>query len=107
MADDRPLVWIPFDVQDLGGAPEGLRYETVRPVGDDVPASVAEVEFYVPAYDLGAEQGELFGRMPRLKVVQTLTAGVDHVRGQIPEGVLLCNGRGIHTRGRSSAMRPT
>ena len=96
MADDRPLVWIPFDVQDLGGAPEGLRYETVRPVGDDVPASVAEVEFYVPAYDLGAEQGELFGRMPRLKVVQTLTAGVDHVRGQIPEGVLLCNGRGIH-----------
>ena len=66
------------------------------PVGDDVPASVAEVEFYVPAYDLGAEQGELFGRMPRLKVVQTLTAGVDHVRGQIPEGVLLCNGRGIH-----------
>ena len=34
--------------------------------------------------------------MPRLKVVQTLTAGVDHIRGQIPDGVLLCNGRGIH-----------
>jgi phosphoglycerate dehydrogenase-like enzyme len=96
MADDRPLVWIPFDVQDLGGAPDRLRYETVRPVGDDVPPSVADVEFYVPAYDLGAEQGELFGRMPRLKVVQTLTAGVDHIRGQVPEGVLLCNGRGIH-----------
>jgi phosphoglycerate dehydrogenase-like enzyme len=28
--------------------------------------------------------------------VQTLTAGVDHIRGQVPEGVLLCNGRGIH-----------
>ena len=34
--------------------------------------------------------------MPRLEVVQTLTAGVDHVRDQVPEGVLLCNGRGIH-----------
>jgi len=28
--------------------------------------------------------------------VQTLTAGVDHIRGEVPEGVLLCNGRGIH-----------
>ena len=34
--------------------------------------------------------------MPRLEVVQTLTAGVDHIRGQVPDGVLLCNGRGIH-----------
>ena len=96
MTDDRPLVWIPFDVQDLGGAPHELRYETVRPEGDDVPSSVGEVEFYVPPYDLGGEQGGLLARMPRLKVVQTLTAGVDHIRGQVPEGVLLCNGRGIH-----------
>ena len=28
--------------------------------------------------------------------MQTLTAGVDHIRGQVPDGVLLCNGRGIH-----------
>ena len=34
--------------------------------------------------------------MPRLKVVQTLTAGVDHIRSEVPDGVLLCNGRGIH-----------
>jgi phosphoglycerate dehydrogenase-like enzyme len=96
MTDDRPLVWIPFDVQDLGGAPDGLRYETVRPAGDDVPASVGEVRFYVPPYDLGGDQGGLLARMPRLKVVQTLTAGVDHIRGEVPDGVLLCNGRGIH-----------
>ena len=63
---------------------------------DRHPDSVAEVEFYVPSYDLGPEQGSVFARMPRLKVVQTLTAGVDHIRGQVPDGVLLCNGRGIH-----------
>jgi phosphoglycerate dehydrogenase-like enzyme len=29
-------------------------------------------------------------------VVQTLTAGVDNLRGVVPQGVVLCNGRGIH-----------
>jgi phosphoglycerate dehydrogenase-like enzyme len=97
MADERPLVWIPFDVEDLGGTPDGLRVEKVVPRSlDDLPAGVEDVRFYVPAYDLGPEQGAVFARMPRLEVVQTLTAGVDHVRGRVPEGVLLCNGRGIH-----------
>jgi phosphoglycerate dehydrogenase-like enzyme len=52
--------------------------------------------FYVPPYQVGPGQGSLFQLLPRLKVVQTLTAGVDHIRGEVPEGVLLCNGRGIH-----------
>ena len=34
--------------------------------------------------------------MTSLQVVQTLTAGVDNIRGSVPEGVTLCNGRGIH-----------
>jgi phosphoglycerate dehydrogenase-like enzyme len=96
MAEDRPLVWLPFDPEELGDPPEGLRYETVQPTGDDVPQSADEVEFYVLPYEMGPGQGTLFERMPRLKVVQTLTAGVDHIRSQVPEGVLLCNGRGIH-----------
>ena len=91
-----PLVWLPFDENKLGDPPAGLRYEQVVPTGDDVPDSVDEVEFYVPSYELGPEQGEVFARMSSLKVVQTLTAGVDHVRSQVPDGVLLCNGRGIH-----------
>jgi phosphoglycerate dehydrogenase-like enzyme len=54
------------------------------------------VEFYVPPYDVGEGQGAVLAAMPRLRVVQTLTAGVDHIRGEVPDGVLLCNGRGIH-----------
>jgi len=96
MAEDRPLVWLPFDPAELGDPPSGLRYETVVATAEDVPASAAEVEFYVPAYEVGSGQGAVFARMPRLKVVQTLTAGVDNVRDEVPEGVLLCNGRGIH-----------
>ena len=96
MADERPLVWLPFDVGELGEVPDNLRYETVLPTPDDIPDSAEEVEFYVPAYDLGPGHGRLLGRMPRLKVVQTLTAGVDHIRNEVPQGVVLCNGRGIH-----------
>jgi phosphoglycerate dehydrogenase-like enzyme len=34
--------------------------------------------------------------MPRLKVVQTLTAGFDRVRPHVPAGAVLCNARGVH-----------
>jgi phosphoglycerate dehydrogenase-like enzyme len=96
MADDGPLVWLPFDPEELGEAPTGLRYEVVTPEPDHLPASAGEVELYVLPYDVGRGQDEVLARLPRLKVVQTLTAGVEHVRGAIPDGVLLCNGRGIH-----------
>jgi phosphoglycerate dehydrogenase-like enzyme len=92
----EPLVWLPFDVGELGEPPEGLRYETVVPTPGDLPESAADVEVYVPAYNLGPGQGAVMSAMPRLKVVQTLTAGVDHIRREVPDGVLLCNGRGIH-----------
>jgi len=90
-----PLVWLPFDPADLGEVPAGLRYETVDPT-EDVPDSVEEVRFYVPPYSVGPRVSEVMARMPRLEVVQTLTAGVDNVRTALPEGVTLCNGRGIH-----------
>lgn len=97
MTDKRPLVWMPFDAEELGSPPSALRYERFLPEEHDgVPASVAEVEFYVPPYRFSPADYELIDRMPELKVVQTVTAGVDHVRPFVPEGVLLCNGRGIH-----------
>ncbi len=91
----EPLVWLPFDPTELGEPPAGLRYEVV-PTLDEVPASAAEVELVVTPYDLGDQLGAAVARMDRLRVVQTLTAGVDAVRGSVPDGVTLCNGRGIH-----------
>ena len=60
------------------------------------PTSVAEVEFYVPSFFPSAAGVEVLSRMPRLKVVQTLTAGVDWLRPHLPPGVALCNARGAH-----------
>jgi phosphoglycerate dehydrogenase-like enzyme len=97
MSDARPLVWLPFDAEELGSPPSGLRYERFLPEdGDAVPESATEVELYVPPYRFQAGDCEVMSQMDRLRVVQTLTAGVEHVRPYVPAGVQLCNGRGIH-----------
>lgn len=90
-----PLVWLPFDPSELGEVPSGLRYEVVNPTRD-VPASVTDVEFYVTPYNMGPAVADVLPAMTSLKVVQTLSAGVDNIRARVPQGVLLCNGRGIH-----------
>jgi phosphoglycerate dehydrogenase-like enzyme len=93
----QPLVWLPFDPDLLDPAPAGLRYEVVVPSeADRVPDSVSDVELYVPPYRFSERDSALIPQMTSLKVVQTMTAGVEHVRPYVPEGVLLCNGRGIH-----------
>ena len=89
------LVWLPFDPDLLGDPPAGLRYEVVDPT-EHVPDSVADVAFYVPPYLVTGSVAEVLPRMRSLEVVQTLTAGVDNLRGRVPSGVTLCNGRGIH-----------
>jgi phosphoglycerate dehydrogenase-like enzyme len=89
------LVWLPFDPAELGDPPPGLRYEVVDPTVA-VPDTVSEVAFYVPPYQVGPRLAEVMERMSGLRVVQTLTAGVDNLRDRVPAGVTLCSGRGIH-----------
>ncbi len=87
-------MWLPFDPADLGDLPDTLRYEQID--ADALPASAEEVEFYVLPYRFRRADGEALARLPGLKVVQTMTAGVEHISPFVPDGVLLCNGRGIH-----------
>ena len=61
----------------------------------DPPDTLAEVELFVPPY-LADNGLRLIPQMPALRVVQTLTAGVDDIRPHIPEGVTLCNAHGVH-----------
>jgi phosphoglycerate dehydrogenase-like enzyme len=90
-----PLVWLPFEPELLGDPPAGLRYEVVDPTAA-VPDTVGDVRFYVLPYAMSGEVADVLPRMASLEVVQALSAGVDNVRGAIPDGVTLCNGRGIH-----------
>lgn len=76
-----------------GRLPEGV--EVGRYDGGLLP-EVADVEFYVPPYMGGDEIYRVIAQMPSLRVVQTLTAGVELVSPLVPAGVMLCNARGVH-----------
>jgi phosphoglycerate dehydrogenase-like enzyme len=89
-----PLVWLPFEPEVLGDLPASLRYEHVDP--DDLPETRDEVELYVLPYRFRPADGDVLKELRSLKVVQTMSAGVEHIRRFVPDGVILCNGRGIH-----------
>ncbi|MDP3892023.1 2-hydroxyacid dehydrogenase [Nocardioides sp.] len=95
-ADREPLVWLPFDPARLGASIPGLRYDVVPDPAQHLPDSIGEVAFYVPPYRFNAADNTILPRMSSLQVLQTMTAGVEHIRPHLPEGVTLCNGRGIH-----------
>ncbi|HEX2177531.1 MAG TPA: 2-hydroxyacid dehydrogenase [Nocardioidaceae bacterium] len=91
----RTLLWLPFEPDVLGDLPADVDVEVFRAEEEPPPGS-DRVELYVPDYTFHPSVVEVIPRLPRLRVVQTLTAGVDHVRPYVPEGVTLCNARGVH-----------
>ena len=64
----------------------------------DTPAHapLEDVEVYVPPYLGGTDGLALMRRMPRLRVVQLLTAGYENAVAYLPPGVTLCNAAGVH-----------
>ncbi|MDG9704780.1 2-hydroxyacid dehydrogenase [Streptomyces sp. DH37] len=92
-------VWLPIPPAEIGGLPESLRY--VHWDGEEeFPADPADCVFYAVPYLRGpAVAVRPLAHMPNVRVVQTLTAGIDHVQPavpQLPRGALLCNARGVH-----------
>ena len=57
---------------------------------------VDEVAVVVPPYLDPHQRLDLLGTLPRLELVQLLTAGYDNVTPHLPRGVTLCSGGGIH-----------
>jgi phosphoglycerate dehydrogenase-like enzyme len=96
-----PLAWVPYTglaeaERRLGRIPDGLELDFYRADGDDFPATAGEVAFYVLPYLKGTAVLDKVRRMPRLEVVQTLTAGYEDVLPLIPDRVTLCNAAGLH-----------
>ena len=97
----RRVVWLPYASveeaeQRLGGIPDGIHVGCYRADGDSWPDTVADVEFYVLPYLKGEEVLDRVGEMSQLKVIQTLTAGVENFLPYVPDGVILCNAAGVH-----------
>ncbi len=100
----KRVVWLPYRSleeaeQRLGGIPDDLHVDCYRADGDTWPDTVAEVEFYVLPYLKGEEVLDRVGEMSRLKVIQTLTPGVENFLPHVPDGVILCNAAGVHDAG--------
>jgi phosphoglycerate dehydrogenase-like enzyme len=94
-----PDVWLPFQPTDPATLPASLNY--VYWNGEaEFPADPARCELYVVPYMKGPEVCvRPIAEMPRLRVVQTLTAGIDHMLPALPllpPGARLCNAGGLH-----------
>ncbi|WP_370614991.1 2-hydroxyacid dehydrogenase [Mumia sp. Pv 4-285] len=91
------VVLAPFSSDELA-APDGLTVVPFSGAADDLPsdAVLAQVEMWVIPYALEFPLGELAVRMPRLRVIQAQSAGTDGIVAHIPDGVVLCNARGVH-----------
>ncbi|MEU6096035.1 2-hydroxyacid dehydrogenase [Streptomyces sp. NPDC047079] len=92
-------VWLPFRTDEISDLPEGFRYR-FWDGGQEFPADPADCAFYVVPYMKSSEVAvRPMAAMTSVKVVQTLSAGVDHVEPGLPllpDGVQLCNARGVH-----------
>ncbi|MEU4146632.1 2-hydroxyacid dehydrogenase [Streptomyces parvulus] len=92
-------VWLPIPPDEIEGLPEGPVYRHWNGE-EDFPADPADCVYYVVPYmkPSGIGTRPLPG-MRSVQVVQTLSAGIDHVEPglpHLPPGVRLCNARGVH-----------
>lgn len=88
------LVWIPGPQRAmLGPVPDDIELAEIP----DDPLSdprISEVEFLVPR--MGANYREVIPAMPSLKVIQTISAGVDSIIASVPDHLTLCCARGAN-----------
>ncbi|MGW2305094.1 2-hydroxyacid dehydrogenase [Streptomyces sp. NPDC001809] len=96
-------VWLPIPADEIDDLPEpgasGLNYR-FWDGGPDFPADPVRCAFYVVPYMKGSEIAvRPMAAMTSLRVVQTLSAGIDHVTpglDALPAGVAVCNAKGVH-----------
>jgi phosphoglycerate dehydrogenase-like enzyme len=92
-------VWLPIPADEIEGLPASLTYH-FWDGAEEFPADPARCGFYVVPYMKGpAVAVRPLEQMTGVRVVQTLTAGIDHVAPAVPllpAGTRLCNARGVH-----------
>lgn len=88
--------WIPHEegLALIGELPANVTVELCTEL-DSPPSDPAGVEFWVPPF-LSASTRAPGGVLPDLRVVQLLSAGADAWVGRLPDGVTLCDARGVH-----------
>jgi phosphoglycerate dehydrogenase-like enzyme len=88
-------IWLPYPYpHDLfAGLPVTVQ---ICPSIDELPGDPAKVDFLVPPFLSFGPIVELTEQMSSLRVIQLLSAGADAWIGHVPDGVTLCDARGVH-----------
>jgi phosphoglycerate dehydrogenase-like enzyme len=87
-------LWIPDRVghDAVGDLPDGVVVGLI-PRDGELPGGILEAEFLVPSAGDRRVLG-LLGQMPALRVIQTLSAGVDWLLPFVPPDVTVCDAAG-------------
>ena len=90
-------VWLPGpdSVAQLGGLPDGMAAD-VWDGGEQLPESADEVEVVVLPFGVPASRMPVLAKLPRLNLIQLMSAGAEQAIPFVPPGVTLCNARGAH-----------
>jgi phosphoglycerate dehydrogenase-like enzyme len=97
MVSSTIRVWLPEQdaVSEMGGLPDGVVAD-VWTGGEELPDSADEVEVVVPPFWVPPSRMAVLANLPRLKLIQLMSAGAENVVPFVPSGVTLCNARGVH-----------
>jgi phosphoglycerate dehydrogenase-like enzyme len=88
--------WIPDadGAELLGPVPDDVRIEVYG--GATFPSDPGDVRFWVPPFLSADAVTAVIEKMPGLEVVQLMTAGAEVWVDRVPDGVTLCDARGVH-----------
>ena len=81
---DRLIACLPEIAMPVAIADEG-----------ELPAGAEAIQFLVPTFNR-ARTKELLTELHSLKVLQTMSAGVDWLAPMAPDGVIICDASGVH-----------
>jgi phosphoglycerate dehydrogenase-like enzyme len=90
-------VWLPVPdaVEMMGGLPDGMVAD-VWTGGEQLPDSAGEVEVVVLPFGVPASRMPVLAKLPKLRLIQLMSAGAENAIRYVPPGVTLCNARGAH-----------
>jgi phosphoglycerate dehydrogenase-like enzyme len=91
----RALIPYDYGVDLLGELPEGVSVD-VWDTYSEPPEGAAEATFWVPPWETLDSYSDAIAKLPSLQVLQSMSAGYDHVLPQVPPDVTFCNARGVH-----------
>src|SRR6202012_212613 len=90
-------VWLPDSPGEFSPLPPGIEADVWA--GGGRPDGAGQVEYVVLPLGVRPDAVRKIATLPRLKTIQILSAGADHILPYVPAHVTLCNARGAHTAG--------